>query len=193
VRDDIAKLPLSKKAKKYARMTSADLGDDWSKKVDLYMDMVAADTGQSKEGFKNRDATGVVPHAFKGLGEAIVEALLFEALYSDTGEYRYLTNCVGSTSELIHDMVDKEVPVSKAEFFRNVPLREVFESGIGYIYDWSKEQARTAGVDYDELLQNRGGLRMWNDWHIAYYKSVYDGRPCYFFDHSRIEYIFVKP
>jgi len=187
VRDDIGKLPLSKKAKRYARMTSRDLGSNWSKKVDLYQDMVADVTNQSKEGFPNRDQGGPVAHAF---GEAIVLALLGEALYGDTGAYRFVTNCVSSTYELISALVDSGKQVSKVEFFRNVPLREIFESGIGYIYYWTPAQCRMAGVAYEEVKDN--GLKMWNDWAIGYYKGVYDGHPCYYFDHSAIEYIFVK-
>lgn len=76
MRDDLDKLPLPKSAKKYARMTSKDLGDDWSKKVDMYMDMAADLTNQSKEGFKNKDASGPVKHAFKESAEQIVARLL---------------------------------------------------------------------------------------------------------------------
>lgn len=65
MRDDLDKLPLPKSAKKYARLKSSDLGSDWSKKVDTYMDMAADLTNQSKEGFKNKDASGKVKHAFK--------------------------------------------------------------------------------------------------------------------------------
>ena len=36
----------------------------------------------------------------------------------------------------------------------------------------------------------RGGLRLKDDWHVGYFKSTYDGKPCYYIDHSRIEYIF---
>ena len=76
MRDDIDKLPLPKSAKKYARMTSKDLGSDWSKKVDMYMDMAADLTNQSKEGFKNKDASGKVKHAFKESADQIVDRLL---------------------------------------------------------------------------------------------------------------------
>lgn len=70
MRDDISTLPISKSAKKYARMTSADLGSDWSKKADLYISMAAAETNQPKAGFRNRDAAGKVPHAMKGMAES---------------------------------------------------------------------------------------------------------------------------
>jgi hypothetical protein len=76
MRDDITKLPLSRASKRYARMKSADLGQNWSKKTVMFMDMVASTTGQSKEGFRNRDAAGKVPHAIKGIGETVVKELL---------------------------------------------------------------------------------------------------------------------
>ncbi|MGV0949170.1 MAG: hypothetical protein ACOYB3_00765 [Azonexus sp.] len=81
MRDDLDKLPLPKSAKKYARMTSKDLGSDWSKKTDMYMDMAADLTNQSKEGFKNKDASGKVKHAFKESVNQIVARLLGERNY----------------------------------------------------------------------------------------------------------------
>ena len=72
MRDDLDKLPLPKSAKKYARLKSSDLGSDWSKKVDTYMDMAADLTNQNKEGFKNKDASGKVKHAFK---ESVIRAV----------------------------------------------------------------------------------------------------------------------
>lgn len=75
MRDDLSKLPLPKSAKKYARMTSKDLGSNWSKKVDMYMDMAADLTNQSKEGFKNRDASGKVKHAFKESDDSLLREL----------------------------------------------------------------------------------------------------------------------
>jgi hypothetical protein len=201
----------------------------------MYMDMVASTTGQSKEEFHNRDASGKVPHAMKGLGEAssaalqkaaqawctprtsnkvmdpelatafadildalalnVVECLLDEGLYRAEGDYYYTTSCVGSTAEKIHALLDTTQDVSKTEFFKNVPLREVFESGIAYIYDWTPKQYQIAGADPEgeEARKNKGGLRMWNDWAISYHKGIYDGSECYFFQHSAIEYIFCKP
>lgn len=82
MRDDLSKLPLPSSAKKYARMTASDLGDDWSKKVDMYVNMAADVTNQAdrKQGFKNKDGAGKVPHAFKESAEAIVGQLLGEQL-----------------------------------------------------------------------------------------------------------------
>ena len=37
------------------------------------------------------------------------------------------------------------------------------------------------------------GLTLKNDLHVAYYKSTYQGQPCYFLVHSHIEYIWCAP
>ena len=77
-RDDIGSLNLPKSAKKYARMTSKDLGDDWSAKVDMYISAAADLTNQSseKDGFKNKDASGKVKHAFKESAQKLVASLM---------------------------------------------------------------------------------------------------------------------
>jgi hypothetical protein len=183
-RDDLSKLPLPASAKRYARMTSKTLDGHWSKKVDMYMDMAADLTNQSKEGYKNRDAFGKVPHSF---AESVVDTLL------ESHEYRYLTNCVNcGDGTAINDMVDTAKDVSRQEFFRHVPLSELFSTGLGEHYAWTPMQCYQAGVDYGLVARNRGGLKWKNDWAIHYYKGTYNGQPCYFFTHSAIEYIFVK-
>jgi hypothetical protein len=35
------------------------------------------------------------------------------------------------------------------------------------------------------------GFNMLTDRYVSYYKSKYNGSPCYFFEHGRIEYIFI--
>jgi len=77
MRDDIGKISLPGAAKRYARMTSKTLGSNWSKKVDMFIDAQAAITNQSKEGYKNRDAGGKVPHAMKEAAERVVEILIY--------------------------------------------------------------------------------------------------------------------
>jgi hypothetical protein len=39
--------------------------------------------------------------------------------------------------------------------------------------------------------RNEEGLRLKDDWHVGYYKSMYKGQLCYYIDHSSIEYVFV--
>lgn len=190
MRDDLDKLPLPRSAKRYARMTSKDLGSDWGKKVDMYMDMAADLTNQDKNGFKNQDASGKVKHAFKEAARYVAGLLLNE----NQGDYHYVTCCVNSDSESIMNMVEQSVEVSASEFFRNVPLSELFASGVPYYYHWTPKQCAIAGVDYHdrELTKSRGGLRWKDDWAISYHKSVYRGEPCYYYCHSAIEYVFVK-
>jgi hypothetical protein len=36
------------------------------------------------------------------------------------------------------------------------------------------------------------GLTMAGDWHVGYYQSKLNGETVYYFDHSRIEYVFTK-
>ena len=78
MRDDIKSLPLPKSAKKYARLTSKDLGSDWSKKVGMYMSMAADLTNQDKDGFENKDGFGEVEHEFNESAETVVRLLLDE-------------------------------------------------------------------------------------------------------------------
>jgi hypothetical protein len=341
MRDDIGSLPLPKSAKAYARMTSKDLGDDWSKKVDMYLKMAGDTSNQgtdgfprtgtgkkalgrvnkgAKKGFPNIDGFGEkVQHTFSEdlageiaraatakdellqriratweseiqygsgrspwyavfavlgrdphdpavektvdaitdyyyydydypegeelnrgwdflvhdvfdkiievsedelwaierlwkavqprptgneenpLAESIVSRLLedddldqevFEGILGQK-PYAYATCCVAADGQEIMDMVDQAQTISYETFFRNVPLSEVLASGIAGIYYWTPAQCVAAGVPYEEIKGNYP-LTMKKDWHISYHRSVYQGRPCLYFVHSAIEYIFVK-
>lgn len=35
-------------------------------------------------------------------------------------------------------------------------------------------------------------VKLKDDWHVTFHKSKFQGIPCYFFQHSMIEYIFIK-
>lgn len=91
---------------------------------------------------------------------------------------RYRTNCVNcpgpDAGAAIQAMQDAARPVSRRTFLRRVDAQErrELEQSLGY------------------ALDPRAGLTMQKDWHVAYYRSVFRGQPCYFFDYSRIEYIF---
>ena len=89
--------------------------------------------------------------------------------------YQYETNCIGSTARWINDMTDQAKKVSYKTLVRRVGLAQIREQWES-IYDFDGE----------------GGLAMKDDWHIGYYKSKYRGRPCYYIDHSSIEYIYTK-
>lgn len=38
----------------------------------------------------------------------------------------------------------------------------------------------------------RKGLTLRNDWHVAYYRSKFRGKRCYYIRHSAIEYIWLE-
>ncbi len=84
--------------------------------------------------------------------------------------YHYATNCVNAGEVDILEMVEKARAISYTTFSRNC-------SGL-------REFARDMGYD-------RMGLTLKGDWHISYYKSTYQGKPCYYLVHSCIEYIWV--
>lgn len=81
----------------------------------------------------------------------------------------FWTDCISSTYEQITEMREQMEDSSIEEMRENC---EEFE-----------EKVRELGYDEDFTIDN--------DWHVSYYKSFYDGCPCYFFVWSGIEYIWV--
>lgn len=88
--------------------------------------------------------------------------------------YTYHTNCINSTYELISALTETASQITYRTFMKHVELDKVLALFPFYERD------------------PRRGLTVKNDWAIGYYKGVYDGQPCYFMDHSRIEYIFLR-
>jgi hypothetical protein len=90
------------------------------------------------------------------------------------GTWRYRINCVESTGRAINDMTDAAREISRATFLRYVDRESLVavEEILGYESHHSR------------------GLTMSQDWHVSYHRSVYRGRPCVYFKHSSIEYIF---
>jgi hypothetical protein len=88
-------------------------------------------------------------------------------------EYVFLTSCISARGEDIDAMTDgaSDIETTYAEMAKHCDLSR-FEAELGY------------GEDT--------GLELKNDWHVSYWKSTYRGCPCYYLDHSRIEYIWVK-
>lgn len=107
-------------------------------------------------------------------------------------DYQFETCCINADGQDIRDMVDQARSITYGQFFRHVPLSAVFVSGVAYMYYWTPSQCRLAGVDYEEVRKN-WPLTQKNDVHISYHQSVYRGKPCYYFKHSAIEYIFTEP
>lgn len=88
---------------------------------------------------------------------------------------RYEICCIDSTCELITALVESGQTIARSTFLRYADrdsLREV-ERRLGY-----------------DTGTERGGLRMAKDWHVGYFRGVYDGRRCVYFTHSAIEFIF---
>lgn len=85
----------------------------------------------------------------------------------------FRTTCVESFGPDIHDMVEQAKPVTRRTFLRHCETAQV-EAQLGYERD------------------RRHGLTMAQDPYVRYYRSRYQGKPCYFFVWSAIEYIFLK-
>jgi len=85
---------------------------------------------------------------------------------------QFITNCVHSTEKLISSMVDACKDITREQFLAEVDQEEheQMEVNLGYNKKW---------------------LEMKDDYHVSYHRSTYDGNPCVYFCHSRIEYIYV--
>jgi len=83
----------------------------------------------------------------------------------------YTTCCVESTGEAIRAMVEKAREISYRTFRKHCEGLDDWAQAMGYFRHPSQ------------------GLTLKNDWHVTYYKSVFQGKPCYFLVHSAIEYI----
>lgn len=91
--------------------------------------------------------------------------------------YTYAGCCITSDGDSITKMIETERPIGRRTFVKTVHRAELAELERSLCYDTGTE---------------RGGLRMANDWHVSYHRSTYRGRPCVYFRHSAIEYIFVE-
>ena len=88
--------------------------------------------------------------------------------------YTYHTCCVNSTAKKINDMVDRALEVTYRTFLSHVPLEE-----LKSVFDWYE-------------WERSDGLHLKNDYAVSWFRSVYDGRHCYYCCQSGIEYIWVK-
>ena len=85
--------------------------------------------------------------------------------------YGFETTCVSSTAEKIDAMTERARPVALATLrrhCRNLPSWERFN---GY------------------ATGSKKGLHLKDDWAVHFYKSRYDGVPCYYIEHSSIEHV----
>lgn len=86
--------------------------------------------------------------------------------------YHYRTCCVNSTAELINALTDSAVEVTYRTFRKHCEGLDGWADRMGYVKD-----------------PQHGGLHLSGDWSVSFHKGTYAGVPCYFIDHSRIEYI----
>jgi hypothetical protein len=88
--------------------------------------------------------------------------------------YTFETNCVNSDGESIQEMVDAATETTYETMVRNCEGLLEWAVGQGY-----------------ERRSNKG-LTLKNDWHVAYHRSTFRGKPCYFLVWSAIEYVWTK-
>jgi hypothetical protein len=144
MRDDLPDLPLAKASKKYARLTSKDLGSDWSKKVDMFMDMISAETNQPKEGFRNIDAAGKVPHAIKEASQAALE--LAAQAWCDDRTSRVTMNV--DLAEVFADILDAVEKKGLAKYHAQCTVTpgELAETVVSVLMDDDDERIVAAAV-----------------------------------------------
>lgn len=82
------------------------------------------------------------------------------------------TTCVNSTYELITDMTDQAKEISWRTFAKHI-------GGIQEFRNHSQQ------LGYDNFL------KMENDYHVSFFKSYYNGKPCVYHTWSRIEHVFI--
>lgn len=89
----------------------------------------------------------------------------------------FVTSCVDSTAELIDAMTASATQVSYRTMHREVGRQFVLKQ-------------HELGYDVGNMRDT--GLRMKRDWHVSYWRGTYDGRACYYFVWSHIEYVFCR-
>lgn len=87
--------------------------------------------------------------------------------------YTYLCCCVDSTAAKVNALVEAAAEIAYTTFVRHC---DPYECGV--LKDYARDRRR--------------GLTLRNDWAVTYHRSVYAGVPCYYVQHSRIEFIWVR-
>ena len=88
-----------------------------------------------------------------------------------TQQKHFVTNCICADGDDINEMKRGAEIIEREEF-----LAEAAPESMA-------EQEAALGYDADFLMET--------DWHVAYYRSTYRGKPCVYFVWSAIEYVFV--
>jgi hypothetical protein len=92
--------------------------------------------------------------------------------------FHFYKNCVAhndSDVRFLEEMIENAQGVTYQELVRAVGVEEV--KRVFPQYDWGRDKSH--------------GLKLKDDWAVSYHKSMYGGYPCYYIQHSRIEYVFV--
>ena len=90
--------------------------------------------------------------------------------------YTFYTNCIHADGDSIYEMRTQAVEVSYRTMLARCEGVVDLSVSLGY-----------------ERRRNQGsGITLKNDWHVGYYKSAYQGKPCYYLTYSGIEYIWTQ-
>ena len=84
---------------------------------------------------------------------------------------KYIINCTESTADLIDEMTEKAKVIAYQELLNLVTQEEL--DIVFPVY-----------VGIEDILT------LESDYQTSYYESQYNGNPCVYVEHSRIEYIF---
>lgn len=89
--------------------------------------------------------------------------------------YTFETNCVSANGDDINAMKATGTAISYRTFRKAITPEAYVEivKALGY-----------------SLTAHRGNLTLQKDWHVAYYRGTYLGKPCVYLVWSAIEYIF---
>ena len=82
-----------------------------------------------------------------------------------------LDNAERKFADAVNNMTDKAVQVSLNTMRRR----------CAKINEWAK--------NYGYAIGRENGLHLKNDWHVRYYRSVYEGKTCYYIDWSGYQFI----
>ena len=91
-------------------------------------------------------------------------------------QWECVTTCVYSTAELINNMVNAAREIKYETALRHLGAELLAEIFPGYT--WGKG--------------TRQGLRLKDDYHVSYYRSRFEGKPCLYVEWSGIEHVFTQ-
>ena len=89
-------------------------------------------------------------------------------------EYFYHTNCIMANGADVLKMVDMATEITYGTIKKHIESKEL--ANVFPDYKWQ---------------HNTNFLSLKDDWAVSYYRSEYKSKPCYYIEHSSIEYIFL--